>query len=132
MKLRMLRKDEKHLFLEWYKYMNRRDFSEALISDYIVAVESQKSGELGCAVMVNPLQGAKYCYFTFLTRNPFNKDRDFVNHSIDYLISNFGYIAKDFGYEVFLSTVGDNKAKDRYVKSGLKESSRLTLFWGEA
>lgn len=132
MRLRLLRKDEHGQFLDWYKYMNRRAFSNALMSDFIVAVEDEETKELGCAVLVNPLQGAKYCYFTFLTRNPFNKDSAFVNQSIDYLINNFGFIAKDFGYDVFISTVGDNKAKDRYIKNGLKESSRLTMFWGEA
>lgn len=128
MVIRLLTKVEHEDFFKWYSFYHDK-FPEPLLCDTIVAVEEKDV--LGAGIMVQPIMGGAFCMFSFITRNPFC-DRKFSSNSVDFLIKNLGTIAKTFGYRNFVSMIGEEPAKNRFRKNGIRESKgSLTLFWGE-
>lgn len=120
---------EEHLdYYKWYEFYNE-SFPTILGGELIIAVE--KDGVLGAGIIVQPIIRGTSCIFSFITRNPFC-DRKFSSAAVDFMIQNLGSIAKEIGYSSFVSMIGEEPAKARFRKNGIKESKgSLTLFWGE-
>jgi hypothetical protein len=128
MQLVILNDDESQEYFKWYEFYNDH-FPEILGGNKFLAVS--RAGVLGAGIIVQPIVGGNSCIFSFITRNPFC-DRKFSSEAVDFLIQNLGYIAKGLGYAYFISMIGEEPAKARFRKNGVKESKGLlTLFWGE-
>lgn len=129
MTIKLFNDEEKIEFRKWFNFFTK-GVPEIFSSNFIVGIE--KDGTLGCGIMVQPILHTEVCMFNFLTRNPYC-DKTISSESVDFLIEKLPIIAKDLGYKRFVSLVGEEPAKLRYRKKGVKESKKaLTLFWGES
>jgi cobalamin synthase len=121
--------EEREEYYKWYSFYHKDGFPKPLMCDTILV--AYEGDVMGAAITVQPIIDAVYCMFSFITRNPFC-DREFSSRAVDELIKYLPHAGKLIGYTNYISMIGEEPAKKRFRKNGVKESNgSLTLFWGE-
>lgn len=131
MQIKAFTKDQLEIYFRWYNFYHKKGFPNSVRCNNIIAVWSDEQQAFGAGIMVQPIQNSVCCIFSFLTRNPFC-DREFSSEAVDFLVQNLGSFAKSMGYATFVSMIGEQAAKARFKKNGVKEvETGLSMFYGE-
>lgn len=127
--IRKLDKLNNECYFRWYEFWHKNQRPVVVRAEEIAVVE--QDGVYGAGIMVQRIPDSSCVMFSFITRNPFC-DREFSDQAVDFLIKNLPGLAKKLGYEYFVSLVGEESAKARYIKCGMSLSDKpLSMFWGK-
>ena len=128
--IRKLTADDNECYFRWFEFWHHGQRPERYHCEEIAVVELD--GIFYSGIMVQRIPNSVCCIFTSICRNPFAENKDLSSEAVDFLIKQLPSLAKKLGYTYFVSLVGEESAKARYRKNGVKEyPTPLTMFYGD-